>query len=94
MSRLSSDVVKTLLRTEKGTEASVYRKYFFEVAVGATKPEIHHAVEELFKVKVQAVNTSHMRGKPRRMGRHQGWKSNWKRAIVTLKEGQSIKVAN
>ena len=63
------------------------RKYTFAVARGANKPEIARAVEELFKVQVQKVNTMNMKGKPRRYGRFEGYTSAWKKAIVTLAPG-------
>lgn len=60
------------------------KKYTFAVAPDANKPEIARAVEELFKVKVEKVNTLNMKGKPRRYGRYEGYTSDWKKAIVTL----------
>jgi large subunit ribosomal protein L23 len=62
----------------------------FEVARGANKVEIKAAVQKLFHVHVTAVNTMVMRGKDRRMGRGHARTQNWKKAIVTLKEGDSI----
>lgn len=94
MSAYSSDVVKYLMRTEKGTRAELSRKYFFAVDVRATKPQIKIAVEELFKVKVAKVNTALMPGKPRRVGARWGYQPDWKRAVVTLSEGSKIEVAN
>ena len=94
MSRLSLDVVKELLRTEKGTLVGAQRKYFFKVDVRATKPEIRRSVEQIFKVKVADVHTGILPGKPRRVGARWGWKPNWKRAVVTLAEGSKIEVAN
>ena len=93
MTQVSSDVVRTLLRTEKGTKAAALRKYFFAVDVQATKPQIRKAVEELFKVKVDNVHTAIVSGKPRRVGARWGYKPDWKRAVVTLKEGSKIEVA-
>ncbi len=93
MNRLPADVIKVLLRTEKGTLAAAQKKYYFAVHLAATKPQIRWAVEELFKVKVEKVNTSVMPGKPRRVGAHWGWKPNWKRAVVTLGEGSKIEGA-
>ena len=93
MSRLASDVIRQLLRTEKGTRAAPNRKYLFEVHLRATKPEIRRSVEEIFKVKVTRVHTAVMPGKPRRVGARWGWKSNRKRALVTLAEGSKIEVA-
>ncbi len=94
MSRQASDVVKELQRSEKGAVAGAQRKYFFKVDLRATKPEIRRSVEQIFKVKVQAVHTAVLPGKPRRVGARWGWKPNWKRAVVTLAEGSKIEVAN
>lgn len=94
MSRSAPQVVKELMRTEKGTRLSAQRIYFFSVDRRATKPEIQRSVEELFKVKVDRVRTSILPGKPRRVGARWGWKPNWKRAVVTLAEGSKIEVAN
>ena len=93
MNRQPGDVVKRLMRTEKGTGLEPERKYFFEVDVKATKPQIRRAVEELFKVKVAKVNTACMPGKPRRVRYRWGLQPNWKRAVVTLGEGSKIEVA-
>ncbi len=63
------------------------RKYTFEVAKDANKIEIAKAVETLFKgVKVAKVNTLHVRGKKKRMGRNEGFTPSWKKAVVTLTE--------
>lgn len=88
-----SDVLKTLLRTEKGTGQAALRKYFFAVSPRANKPEVKKAVEEIFQVKVQDVNTAFFSGKPKRVGSRWGYKPRWKRAVVTLKEGFKIEVA-
>lgn len=90
---ISYDVVKTLLRTEKGTSLEPDRKYLFEVASVATKIQIKKAVEEIYNVKVQSVNTTVMSGKRRRVRHHLGRTPDWKKAIVTLKEGSKIEVA-
>jgi large subunit ribosomal protein L23 len=60
------------------------KKYTFQVAKNATKPEIARAVEEMFKVEVLSVNTINMKKKPKRLGVHFGYTSEWKKAIVTL----------
>lgn len=65
-------------------------KYVFEVVKGATKPEIKEAVEKLFNVNVEAVNTILVKGKKKRMGRNVGYRPDWKKAIVKIKAGQSI----
>lgn len=95
MSRSSAQMIKQLMRTEKGTRWMNQRKYGFMVDIRATKPEIRRAVEELFKVKVLHVHTAVMPRKPRRGGRSMqwGWRPSWKRAIVTLAEGSKIEVA-
>ncbi len=90
MSRDPRDVVIRPIITEETTGQMALGKYTFQVAVDATKPEIRRAIEELFKVKVTAVNTMRRRGKPRRFGRYQGYRPDWKRAVVTLAEGQRI----
>lgn len=93
MNRHPSDVIKTLMRTEKGTQVAGERKYFFSVDIHATKPQIRKAVEELFKVKVAKVNTAVMPGKPRRVGARWGYRPTWKRSVVTLAAGSTIEVA-
>lgn len=86
------DIIKTLVRTEKGTMLESQRKYLFQVAKNSNKIEIKKAVEEIYKVKVQAVNTSIVRGKLKRVRQEQGSTTPWKKAIVTLKDGQKIEV--
>ena|SRR5689334_17638801 len=98
-------VVKRPLLTEKGTRAretggksegelerapEVRPVILFEVALDANKIEIRRAVEELFKVRVVDVRTAVVRGKEKRVGRYSGRRSNWKKAMVTLAEGQTI----
>ena len=65
-------------------------KYVFVVDMRANKSEIKKAVEELFKVSVTKVNTMIMHGKKRRMGKHEGMRSDWKKAIVKLMPGERI----
>lgn len=76
--------------TEKAMMAQGEGKYTFRVLLTASKPEIAHAVEELFAVKVRAVHTVRMHGKVRRRGKFVGRTSDWKKAIVTLAPGSSI----
>jgi len=66
--------------------------YTFEVAKDATKPQIARAIEEIFKVKVVSVNTMNVAGKPRRVRYALGKTKSWKKALVTLKEGDKIDV--
>lgn len=75
---------KANLLREKGNQV------VFEVARNANKVEIKDAVQKLFNVKVESVNTMIFRGKDRRMGRGYAKTQNWKKAVVTLKEGDSI----
>ena len=86
------DIIKTLVRTEKGTTLEEQRKYLFEVFSKANKVEIKKAVEQIYKVKVQAVNIIIMPGKLKRVRQEIGKTSDWKKAIVTLREGQKIEV--
>jgi large subunit ribosomal protein L23 len=76
--------------TERSMSQTNSGRYSFAVARDATKPEIAAAVESAFKVEVVAVNTSHVRGKSRRLGRRVGRRPDWKKAVVTLASGQRI----
>ena len=78
--------------TEKATMGSQYNQVSFRVAPGATKPEIKAAVEQLFNVKVKAVNTVVVKGKTKRFRGIAGRRSDWKKAIVSLAEGSTIDV--
>jgi large subunit ribosomal protein L23 len=84
-------IIERPLLTEKSMDQSHTGKYTFRVALDANKIEIAQAVERIFKVDVVKVNTLRVRGKKRRMGRMpEGRTSDWKKAIVTLKQGQAI----
>ena len=86
-----TDVIKGPIVTEKLDQAREdHHQYSFLVDKAANKSEIANAIEKLFKVSVVAVKTSIHRGKVKRIGKSSGRRPNWKRAIVTLKEGQSI----
>jgi len=86
-------VVKKALITEKGTVLREMRnQYCFEVAREANKIEVQRAIEAIFSVKVEQVRTMQVRGKVKRQGRWQGKRSNWKKAIVTLKPDQKIEL--
>ena len=80
------DIILAPVITEKSVAALSEKKYTFRVADGANKIEIAKAIEEIFGVKVAKVNTISMKGKHRRMGRHEGYTSDWKKAVVTLTE--------
>ncbi len=78
------------LVTEKATALSESGQVVFKVQIDATKPEIKAAVERLFNVKVLAVNTLVVKGKAKRFRGRPGQRSDWKKAMVRLAEGQSI----
>ncbi len=81
-----ADIIVRPLITEKSMDGVPSKVYTFEVAKDATKPEIAKAVEEMFGVKVAKVNVINMKKKPKRVGYHMGYTSEWKKAIVTLTE--------
>jgi large subunit ribosomal protein L23 len=89
-SRDLADLIKQPIITEKATRLLEDNQYVFDVVPKATKPEIKAAIESLFDVKVTSVNTLRPAKKKRRVGRFVGFKPLYKRAIVTLKEGDSI----
>ena len=86
------DIIKTARLTEKGTrQGDKFNQYTVVADPRASKTQIREAVQELFKVKVVKVNTLNVRGKARRQRTHQAGRApNWKKAIVTLKEGDKI----
>ena len=93
MSNISHyDVIVSPVITEKTTMASEHNQVVFKVAKNATKPEIKKAVESLFGVKVKAVNTLVRKGKVKRFRGIVGKQNDFKKAIVTLVDGQSIDV--
>lgn len=85
------DVLRGPLLTEKGTLLKEKEnKVLFRVAKGANKIEIKNAVEKIFKVKVERVATINCMGKTKRMGRYEGKRPDWKKAVVTLREGEKL----
>ena len=87
----AQDIIIRPIITEKSMMGIAEKKYTFEVAKSATKIDIARAVEELFKVKVDKVNTVHVRGQLRRQGRFEGYTRAWKKAYVTLaKDSKTI----
>jgi large subunit ribosomal protein L23 len=85
------DVIRKPIVTEKGVDKKDSEKTLcFEVACGANKTEIRHAVEALFKVKVYDVRTANLTGKLRRRGRFAGYRPDWKKAYVRLKAGEKM----
>jgi large subunit ribosomal protein L23 len=87
------DIVKGMIRTEKGANLLPLNKYLFWVDKSSNKIEIKKAVEDIYKVKVDGVNTVMMRGKSKRVRYAMGKTPDWKKAIVTLKEGSKIDIA-
>ena len=86
------EVIRAPLVTEKSTMASEHNQVVFRVPLNASKPEIKIAVEDLFKVKVKAINTLRQKGKSKRFRGRLGQRSDVKKAYVTLEEGHSIDV--
>ena len=85
--KLAHDIIIRPIITEAAMDMISKKKYVFEVAKDATKPEIAKAVEEVFKsgkIKVASVHTINMKSKPKRLGVHSGYTASWKKAIVTL----------
>ena len=80
------------LITEKNTNLMVLNKYCFEVDRSASKTQVKHAIEEIFNVTVMSVHTMNLRGKRRRRGMRYGYTGDWKKAIVTLAEGDLIEL--
>jgi large subunit ribosomal protein L23 len=89
----SFDVIRSIIHTEKGSFLEPERKYLFEVRRDANKIEIKQAVEQIYNVKVQSVNTTIMSGKRKRVRQELGRTNDWKKAVVTLKDGHKIEVA-
>ena len=83
-------IINTILVSERSMEMSADSKYVFKVDTSANKIDIRHAVEKLYDVKVKSVNVMNRLGKRKRAGRSpvKGRRPNWKKAIVTLSEGE------
>ncbi len=86
------DILLGPVTTEKSTMGSEFNQVTFRVALDATKPEIKEAVESLFSVKVKNVNTNRTNGKVKRFRGRLGKQSDYKKAMVTLEDGQTIDV--
>lgn len=84
MSKAAQDIIIRPVITEESMAGTMNKKYTFEVAKDANKIEIAKAVEKLFKVDVEKVNTINVRGQMRRYGRFEGYTKSWKKAVVTL----------
>lgn len=90
--KLAREIIIKPVVTEKSVDLMQENKYCFKVVKDANKIEIKNAIEEIFKVTVVNVNTVNVHGKMKRMGRTQGMTASWKKAVVTLREGDSIEV--
>ena len=86
-------IVRPLLTERSTVLKEKHNQYLFEVRKDATKGQIRDAVEKLFKVSVEGVRTMILPGKYRRFGKGGGYRSDWKKAVVTLKQGQKIDLA-
>ena len=86
----SYTIIRYPLATEKGTYLGSQNKYLFCVDKRTNKIEIKKAIEEIYKVKVIDVNSLKMRGKKKRVRQQLGKTADWKKAVVTLKEGEKI----
>lgn len=93
MSRNPNDLIRRPIITEKAGDArDNHNKVTFAVDPRTNKAEVKKAVEKVFKVKVDKVNIINVKGKPKRLGRNAGKRADWKKAVVTVKEGQTIEV--
>ncbi|MDD5773620.1 MAG: 50S ribosomal protein L23 [bacterium] len=94
MKYIPQSIIVRPVITERATEMrDKNNKYLFEISTQANKQEVKAAIEELFKVKVESVNILNVLGKFRRIRGKLGKKSDWKKAFVTLKEGNKIDIA-
>ena len=87
------DTIITPIITEKATQLSEFNKVVFKVHKGASKTAIKKSIEKLFKVNVIKINTINLKGKTKLVRNRKSFKSGYKKAIVTLKKGQSIDLA-
>ena len=85
------DIIKNPVVTEKATRLMELNQYTFDVAPRATKPMIKETIEQIFEVKVIGINTLNLPRKKRRVGKYIGFKPRYKRAIVTLEDGEPIR---
>ncbi len=88
--RLMKVLVAPLISEKSSIAAEMNNQYVFKVTTDATKPEIKAAVEMLFDVKVDAVKVANMKGKTKRFGQKMGRRNDWKKAYISLQEGQEI----
>ena len=86
------DIIKNMIRTEKGSNLLMQNKYVFKVDKRANKIEVKSAIESIYQVAVDSVNIMNVKGKKRRVRYRQGMTASWKKAIVTLKPENKIEV--
>ncbi len=86
------DIIYSPVVTEKSSELASHGVYVFKVAKSANKVQIKNAIESLFKVKVKSVNTLNTKSKKKRVGRYTGKTKTYKKAYVTLENGQAIEI--
>lgn len=91
-SRTAWRILRSPHVTEKSSDLTRFNQYTFKVVGNPAKPEIKKSVEEVYGVHVQRVRKISLPGKKRRRGRHFGWKSGYKKAVVTLRQGEKIEV--
>ena len=90
MKRVDNIIIRPLLTEKASMLQEAHNTYVFEVGTTASKIEIKQTIQELFGVKVTKVCTQVVRGKNKRFGRYYGKRSNWKKALVTVAEGESL----
>ena len=83
-------IISPIITEKRSNQIERTNTYSFKVSINANKIEIKHAIEKIFSVKVLDVNTIRMLGKPKRLGRYSGKRPDWKKAIVTLRDGDKI----
>jgi len=91
--RTTHDVIKNMVRTEKGSGLLTQNKYIFKVDRAANKIEVKNAVENVYNVQVSKVHIMNVKGKKKRVRLHEGMTTGWKKAVVTLKSESRIEVA-
>lgn len=83
-------IIAPMITEKSGNQLELNNSYTFKVSMNANKVEIKKAIERIFSVRVLSVNTITMLGKPKKLGKYEGKRSDWKKAIVTLKPGDKI----
>jgi len=83
-------IISPIITEKSSNQVASQNTYSFKVSINANKIEIKTAIEKIFSVKVLDVNTIRMMGKPKRLGKYEGKRPDWKKAIVTLRAGDKI----